>query len=139
MTDEHKQVRAWRAEGMTYPQIQALCIEHGIQTQVGTTPTTKTLHMWTRGVNKPQPRREELRARPPVRPRPSPRTRLDQRPENRGLARDIFRFKEDGHSVRSITELIYDLGYRTGKGTKIQQTQIYRIIAVYSRHLYDRP
>lgn len=139
MRDEVKQVRAWRAEGMTLAAIQDQCRERNIKTQLDTTPSTKTIHIWCQGVDIPKPPREPRRARSPITRRPPPRQRLDQRPENLNLIVDIFRLRDAGYSLRQVTEELYTLGYRTSKGTRIGLTQIHRIVSTYARAVSDRP
>jgi hypothetical protein len=60
-----KVVRAWRAQGLSYPDIQARCNELGYTTQLGTNPSLNTLNKWCKGVVKP--RKPQRPKRPPPR------------------------------------------------------------------------
>jgi len=123
--DNHlKIVRSWRASGLTFSAIQERCIEHGYTTQLGTTPTVKTICLWCKGIPKPIKKRRTR----PYDPNTPPRTRLDQYPQNKGLRELIFELKSKGESLRSITALLERAGFTTTKGTPIGKTQVLRIL-----------
>ena len=66
-----REIRRWRAAGLSYPAIQERCVARGYTTQLGTTPSLNTLHKWCKGVVKP---------RKPQRPKSPPPRSYDNTP-----------------------------------------------------------
>lgn len=124
MNHHLKIVRSWRASGLTFSAIQKRCVEHGYTTQLGTTPTVKTICLWCKGIPKPIKKRRTR----PYDPNTPPRTRLDQYPQNKGLRERIINLRNTGASIRAITALVELDGYTTLKGTPIGKTQVLRIL-----------
>lgn len=127
MIDPVHVVRSWRRSGLTLSAIQERCEFHGYKTQAGTLPTIKTLYMWCKGIPKP-PRCPKARRTRPYDPNTPPRRRLDQYPQNKGLAERIKELSDSGVSQRKITEQINAEGFTTTKGTPIGRTQVLRIL-----------
>jgi DNA invertase Pin-like site-specific DNA recombinase len=114
-------VRSWRAEGLTYAEIQDRCAEQGVTSRSGSTPAIRTIREWTKGIERP---RRQRRAKPA---RSAAKQRIEARDTNRGMTEIILTMKDAGKSFQAITNRINEIGYRTSKGGEIGKTQIFRI------------
>ena len=116
-----EQVRAWRAEGLYYSEIQERCLANGITSRQGKTPAIRTIREWTRGVERPK-RQRTKRAKSTA-----TKQRVEARETNRGLADLIISLKDSGMSFAAITNKVNAIGFTTSTGNPMPKTQIFRI------------
>jgi DNA invertase Pin-like site-specific DNA recombinase len=115
-----ERVRAWRAEGLKFDQIQARCKAEGISSRSGMTPSVGTLSRWCRGV--------EVKAKRAARALDFvTKPRLEQRSEARGLAPLVSALRETGLSFDMIAGRANEEGYTTSRGKPLSKTQVIRI------------
>jgi DNA invertase Pin-like site-specific DNA recombinase len=122
-----KQVRDWRREGRSYQEIYDACVEAGITSRRGTTPSLSTIAAWSKGITLPKEPPQESAGPHVQRRTPS----LSRRVEGRqpGLQATILDLHARRFSQREIAEELTKRGYLTRNGTPLSQTQIWRVLA----------
>lgn len=122
-------VRSWRAEGLTFREMQARCEEQGIETRQGFTPTLTTLQRWTHGVKMSKKSKESYDKRVDKGGRPSgyrsTKRKLDQDKALRAL---LITLASSGLTQKGIAEKLAESGLTTSKGNPYDAKQVRRWI-----------
>tara|TARA_Y200000002_G_scaffold178288_1_gene146927 strand:+ start:479 stop:1642 length:1164 start_codon:yes stop_codon:yes gene_type:complete len=122
-------VRSWRAEGLTFKEIQSRCKDQNISTRRGNVPTISNLGRWCKGVEMPKKVKEVYWKRYDKGGRPSGfrahNRKLDQ---DKALKDSLISLALLGLTQRKIAEGLDKKGFLTSKGNPYDVKQIQRWI-----------
>jgi len=128
--EQIERVRAWRAEGLTHNELQARCIEEGIITRAGSTPTLSTISNWSKGVELPKKavqrlKKEVSKGKGRRKGARGPRTE-DKNAELRAV---LISYMKQGMNQTQITRQLAEDGVRNSKGNPYNRQQIQRFVS----------
>ena len=123
-------VRSWRAQGLTYEQIRERCIEEGIETRKGATPSISAVRSWVHDVElAPSVEAEKVDRDNAKRGRK--RGYRGERAEDKdpALKALLISYIKEGISQAEMTRRLEASGIRNSKGSCYNKQQVQRFVS----------